>query len=297
MVAGAVSCPLCGAPSAPALTATDRNREISAERFAYRRCTACATVFLAEVPADLGRYYGGDYHGIPSPAELRHRAGLEAHKVARLRRHAAPGPLVEIGPSFGAFALAAREAGWDVTGIEMDPECCTHLESAVGVRAIESAEPAAVLPELGPQRAICLWHVLEHVPRPVELIRAAAGALEPGGVLAVAVPNPESLQFRALGARWAHLDAPRHLFLIAHATLGGHAAAAGLELLETTTTDPFGCHCNRFGWEYALRRHPARAPSGPALRRASQVLEKVAAPLERSGLRGAAYTVVLRRPA
>jgi hypothetical protein len=289
------TCSLCGGPTGHALIAHDRNRGIGSSRFAYRRCDACGTVQLAGVPEDLGRYYPADYHGVPTAEELRDRAAAERHKVELLTGHVAPGRLVEIGPSFGAFALAAKQAGFDVTGIEMDRRCCDYLVQTVGVQAINSAAPEDVLPTLPPSRAIAMWHVLEHVPRPFALLEAAAENLEPGGVLAIAVPNPESLQFRVLRARWAHLDAPRHLFLIPVDTLLRRARAVDLEPVVVVTDDPFGRHCNRFGWEYALRRRPSTGPSGPLVRRASQVMEKGLAPVERRGHNGAAYTVLLRR--
>jgi hypothetical protein len=43
-----------------------------------------------------------------------------------------------------------------------------------------------------------------------------------------------------------------------------------------------------------MRRRPARGPSSMPVLRASQVVEKLMAPIERSGLRSAAYTVLLR---
>lgn len=294
-VANSSTCALCGGATAHAITAWDRNREVDLRRFSYRRCQACGTVQLADVPGDLGRYYPRDYHGVPAAQELRERAELEAHKVDLLTAAVAPGRLVEIGPSFGAFAFAAKASGFDLTGIEMDPRCCDYLRDEVGVQAIESAAPEEVLPTLPPSRAIAMWHVLEHLPYPVAVLQRAAENLEPGGVLAIAVPNPQSVQFRVLRARWAHLDAPRHLFLIPLDALLGQARACGLEPVAVVTDDPFGRHCNRFGWEYALRRRPSTGPSGPLVRRASQVMEKGLAPVERSGRNGAAYTVLLRR--
>lgn len=291
----AFACRLCDGPTTDLLTAWDRNRGIGDERFEYRRCEACGTVQLRDVPGDLGRYYPQDYYGVPSRGELREQAKLERHKVELLRAHVEPGPLVEIGPSFGAFSFAAKEAGFAVTAIEMDPRCCDYLEEAVGVTAINSTAPQDVLRTLPTSRAIAMWHVLEHVPDPYAVVERAAANLQPGGVVAIAMPNPESVQFRVLGARWAHLDAPRHQFLIPLRTLVERAKAVGLRPVATTTDDPFGRHCNRFGWEYALRRRPAVAPSGPLVRRASQVLEKFLAPIERRGHNGAAYTVLLRR--
>ena len=290
-------CRVCGGPTSALLTATDRNREVDDRRFAYARCDACATVQLDDVPADLERYYDDGYHGVPTPDELRSRVDLEQHKVALLRAHVEPGRLVEIGPSFGAFALAAREAGFDVTGIEMDAVCCEYLQQTVGVTAIRSTRPEEVLPDLVPSRVVALWHVLEHMEHPVRVLAAAAANLQPGGVLAIAVPNPQSLGFSLMRARWAHLDAPRHLALLPLAALERHAREHGLEPVATVTADPFARHCNRFAWEYALRRRPARGPSPAPVVRASQVLERVMAPVERRDLRAAAYTALFRRPA
>ena len=290
-------CRVCGGPTRPFLTASDRNREVDGRRFGYARCAACATVQLHDVPDDLARYYDDGYHGIPTPAELRSRLALESYKVDLLARHVGPGRLVEIGPSFGAFALAAREAGYDVTGIEMDATCCAYLERTVNVRAIHSAAPQEVLGRLPPSRVVALWHALEHVERPVEVLRAAAANLEPGGVLAAAVPNPESLGFALLRRRWAHLDAPRHLTLMPLRTLVDQGRGLGLEPVATLTADPFARHCNRFAWEYGLRRRPAGGPSPAAVVHASQLLERLMGPVERRGLRGSTYTVLLRRPA
>ena len=289
-------CRLCGSATELAFVARDRNREVDEARFVYRRCTVCSVTHLEEVPEDIGRYYSGDYHGMPDAAELGQRAAREAHKIDLLCAHVEPGRLVEVGPSYGAFAFAARRRGFSVTGIEMDAECCAFLEREVGVEAIHSAAPEDILRQLPPSRVIAMWHVLEHVPRPWDVVDAAAANLEPGGVLAIAVPNPESLQFRLLGARWAHLDAPRHQCLIPYPLLVDHARALGLKVAATTLTDPFGLHCNRWGWEYAMRRRPAARPSGLPVVLASHVVEKSLAALERTGRRGCAYTVLFRRP-
>jgi 2-polyprenyl-3-methyl-5-hydroxy-6-metoxy-1,4-benzoquinol methylase len=291
-----VACRVCTADTEFELTATDRNRAVDGCSFSYRRCPDCATIQLAAVPADLERYYPGDYHGVPTSGQLRERVGLELHKIELLRRHVEVGRLVEIGPSYGAFACAAREAGFDVTGVEMDGACCAYLEQTIGVRAIRSAAPEEVLASLPPSRVIVMWHVLEHLAYPLRVLEAASANLEPGGLLAIGVPNPASLGFRLMGRRWAHLDAPRHLTLVPLATLAERAAALGLEPVATVFDDPFAQNCNRFAWEYAMRRRPSTGPSSMPIVRASQVIEKLMAPIERTGMRSAAYTLLLRQP-
>ena len=291
-----ISCPLCGGPSSLVFATHDRNRLLSEEKFHYRRCERCGAIFLADPPDDLGRFYPGDYYGLP-PDGLPERAlRAERYKLDLIRPYAEEGRLVEVGPGAGAFAFAAKEAGFEVTGIEMDTRACAHLRSALGVEAIESDSPARALEELPPSRVIAMWHVLEHLEDPWGCLDAAAANLEPGGVLAIAMPNPRAFQFRMMRARWPHVDAPRHLFLIPAGLLDERARSAGLELVALTSRDRGGVSWNRFGWQYLLMR-PQPAKSRVALALAfGFAAATVMAPVERTDLRGATYTAVLRKP-
>jgi Methyltransferase domain len=285
-------CPLCGGTASLAFVATDRNRELSSESFRYRRCGACGVISLANVPADMGRFYPQEYYELPDADELARVANLERHKVDFIGAAVEPGRLVEIGPGAGVFSFAAREAGFEVTAIEMDARACVHLVETVGVVAINSADPAGAVRALPASRAVAMWHVIEHLPDPWRVLEATAANLEPGGVLALAAPNPDSAQFRILGGRWAHVDAPRHLYLLPLSTLTAKAASLGLRRALATTHDPSGRHWNRFGWEYAIRRRPASGPSSRLVRAASLALTGALRPVEHRGLRGAAYTCV-----
>jgi SAM-dependent methyltransferase len=294
-------CPLCAADSRYALSAADRNRETTAERFVYNRCSACQTLFMVDVPADLAPYYAGDYHlfgpdGQPEWTRNPTLADVEAFRVRMLRGYTEPGELIDVGAGPGAFAAAAKRAGFDVTAIEMDERCCRYMSERLGVRAICSDQPIAQLQALAPARAISLWHSLEHLREPAAMLAAAAGRLLDGGVLAIGVPNPDSLQLRLLGARWPHLDAPRHLTLMPARALVAHAQTLGLRCVQLTTDDPFARACNVHGWAYALRRRPAAGPASPLVGHAAGLTAKLAAPLERSGGRGAALTVLLQKP-
>ncbi len=161
--------------------------------------------------------------------------------------------------------------------------------------AIQNGDPAAALTELPPSRVVAMWHVLEHLADPAATLDAVAANLEPGGVLAVSTPNPRSLQFRLLGARWAHLDAPRHLALIPLDAVVARARDAGLRLVDVTTTDPSGRDCTYFGWECAMRRRPAVGTSSRPLLLATFALSAALRPVEGSGQRGAAYTAVFAK--
>src|SRR5271165_6512431 len=258
-----IACRLCGAPAEFAFEVGDRNRGLGDGSFRYWRCTACNAVFLACVPDD--------------PEFVRR----EEVKLELVRRFVGDGALVEIGPGPGQFTRVARAAGFDVTVIDRDGEYCGQIHQLLGVRAVQSEDPAEVLPGLPPSAAVAMWHAIEHLADPWGVLGACARNLQPGGVLAISTPNPDSLQFRLLGRYWMHLDAPRHLQLIPAETLRGRAAQLGLRHVLTVTTDPVGLECNRLGWEYALRLHPAIHPTTTATQRGSFLMVRALGGAER----------------
>jgi 2-polyprenyl-3-methyl-5-hydroxy-6-metoxy-1,4-benzoquinol methylase len=291
-----LACRRCGASATSAvLHAVDRNRAAGDRSFEYARCDACGVTWLPDVPEDLAAYYPDDYHASLAPADLAAAIKGEAPRLELITRHVSPGRMLEIGPSQGVFAAAARAAGFDVVTLEMDADCCEYLEREVGVRAIQTPAPERVIPTLEPSRAAVMWHVIEHVPEPWAILRAIALNLEPGGVLALATPNPKSLQSRLLGARWVHLDAPRHLTLIPLPALRDEAASLGLELVSATTSDPTGLMLNRLGWERSFLRAPAMRPNPRLAHTIGRICKAALGEWEQRGLRGAAYTTVFRK--
>jgi 2-polyprenyl-3-methyl-5-hydroxy-6-metoxy-1,4-benzoquinol methylase len=58
---------------------------------------------------------------------------------------------------------------------------------------------------------IAIWHGIEHLPDPWAVLRQCAQQLAPHGVLVIATPNPDSIQFGIFRQYWVHLDAPRHV--------------------------------------------------------------------------------------
>lgn len=282
-------CPICGGASTVAFVVGDRNRGLGPGSFAYRRCARCRTVFIEAPPDDLGRYYASEGYGRggePSEQQL----GYERAKLEMLRTRVAAGRLVEIGPGPGTFARLAAAAGFEVLVIERDRRYAEGLAGEVA--AIESEDPASALRELEePVDAIAMWHVLEHLPQPLAVLDACASVLRPGGVLAISTPNPDSFQFRVLGRRWMHVDAPRHLQLIPLDALRARLSERGLSMATVTTTDPVGKALNYMAWERALRSGSSRSHNRVSALSAA-ALTVAAKPLESRGLWGAGYTAM-----
>jgi 2-polyprenyl-3-methyl-5-hydroxy-6-metoxy-1,4-benzoquinol methylase len=294
------TCPVCRGAARHLLDVCDRNWATTDESFPYDRCASCKAVFIRAVPADLARYYRDDYYqfdhaGEPSWRREPQRLATSAYRLALLKRYVAGGHLIEIGAGTGAFCVPARDAGFSVSAIEMSAACCEYLGRQRQITALRSDDPLAVLATLEEASAIVLWHVLEHLADPALLIDLAAHKLAPGGVLALATPNPLSLQFKLLKGRWMHLDAPRHLRLLAPDAIAEIASRHGLREVERTSSDPNGTECNLIGWINALHRPPALRGGSWLSGQLGGLLWRLASPIENRGDRGSAATILLQR--
>ena len=98
-----------------------------------------------DVPDDLGRYYASKYSLPQSVADIERGAEHDRYKIELVRRYVSHGRLLEIGPSWGAFCLLAKRAGFEVEAIEREPHCREFLASKLGVRTIDGADEGAAL--------------------------------------------------------------------------------------------------------------------------------------------------------
>jgi len=277
--------------------ARDYNRRIGGLEFEYDK-DANGILFLKNPPSDLAPYYTNDYHFVPSHIQDYERhVHQEAYKLELINRFKVSGCVLEIGPSIGMFLYAAKKAGFEVSAIEMSPECCRVMRDIVGVDVHLSEDAAAELGRMGQQfDVIAMWHSLEHMRNWPDVFGAAAASLAPGGLLAIAMPNPHALQFRIMGKWWTHLDAPRHLFLIPAQHMADLGRAAGLLVELITTKDRGSVDWNLFGWERSFHNFGSNRYSRYLLRKLGSVAEFLLRPFERREGQGSAYTIIFRKP-
>jgi hypothetical protein len=98
------------------------------------------------------------------------------------------------------------------------------------------------------------------------------------------------------GARWPHLDAPRHLSLIPIDVLTAKLAELGIRRCAARTDDPGSLHWNRFGWEMWAANWVQRNGAKRLLFPLGRAIGRAASAIEQQPLRGSTYTLVFQKP-
>lgn len=230
-------CPLCGREESEiVLEAQDPSSE-SGLIFSVVQCRDCGLKYTNPRPhVDcIGRFYPSDYkphRKRPKPPRRPSRlAWLTGHDCPERRGElpCPPGRLLDFGCGSGAFLARMADRGWQVTGLDASPHAVDCVRSLWSLPAFVGSLPHPDL-EPGSFDAVTMWHSLEHVHEPLEVLRAARRLLVPGGLLLVACPNIDSLPARWFGSDWFGLDLPRHLTHFKAKTLTEMLIAAGFRV-------------------------------------------------------------------
>jgi SAM-dependent methyltransferase len=257
---GGRACPACGGGPLVAWRTVPGSDPALPGDYALARCPACgsaATVAPAPAAAhEQGAYGGGSPRGSRAAAPLLR--AFDRRRLTFLARAGVrpPGRLLDVGAGRGRFVAQACAAGWDADGIE------PSLRGVAGARArgveLQQAGIDEAVVAAGSLDAAALWHVLEHLDDPGAALDRIAGWLRPGGLLVIGVPNLGSVQARAGGARWYHLDVPRHR---THFTVRGLHALLRRHGLEPVSTHHLLAEHNPFGLWQSLVSRVTRTPS------------------------------------
>lgn len=169
------------------------------------------------------------------------------------------GELLDIGCGTGNFLVAARDAGYGVTGIELDRNAARFAKERAGLARVFPLTISEFSEQHREEQfdVVTFFEVLEHQAAPIEFLQNVRKCLRPGGFLALSVPNRE---------RWMTgpdvLDYPPNHFLRWNvAALTKFLNAQGFEVL-TIREQPAGVAHTAQMINMALRTGMTRAKAG-----------------------------------
>jgi 2-polyprenyl-3-methyl-5-hydroxy-6-metoxy-1,4-benzoquinol methylase len=210
-------------------------------RWTFYSCRDCGLVFANPVPdqeAIHGFYAALDDEEYSQEDEGRGRNFRVI--LQRLSRFVPPGSSVlDVGAASGIFLNLAREAGFQVTGIEPSASLVADAKKLYGLELFCGSAEQFVTREKF--MAVTLLDVLEHVTDPDALLAVLEGFLSPQGTLVIVTPDIGSWAARIMGGRWWH-------FRVAHVNFFNRRSLARL-------LDLHGFEIvlqKRFAWNFSL---------------------------------------------
>ncbi|MGS0747961.1 class I SAM-dependent methyltransferase [Halpernia sp. GG3] len=190
---------------------------LTQETFELRETEISGVFKTFPIPEDLSPYYDSNnyisHHQDSGSLKEKFYKYFQKfnlnYKKNILSKFIQTGPkILDYGCGAGEF-LKYIEKDFQPLGIEPN-------ESAKN-SALNKLTKAKIISDLnsianGSLDAITLWHVFEHVENQDEVLNQFHLKLKKGGILIIAIPNPNSFDAKHYGKFWAAYDVPRHIF-------------------------------------------------------------------------------------
>jgi len=172
------------------------------------------------------------------------------------------GILLEVGCATGEFIEEATAAGYEAIGVEpskwaVDIARRSGAEVLCGKLADWTAEYAGFTVD-----AVAMFHVLEHLEDPLELLRQCRSVLADDGRVFIEVPNASSCAAKSLDPSWSGWEFRFHQWHFTPSSLKALLERAGLETLELRQVTA-RLYLNRASWGRARTENWAAGHSTP----------------------------------
>lgn len=224
------------------------------EKFTYFQCSNCSCLQIAEIPADMSKYYPADYYSFSPQSSKnplksfiknsRNRyAVLNKGILGRLICVLLPNEnlhflaqfnltenssILDVGCGSGVLLHDLRDIGFNNL-LGVDPFIEKDIEYGNGLKILKKS-----IHEIdGKYDLIMFHHSFEHLADPIETLLSVTKLLNKNGVCLIRIPTVSSYAWEHYRGNWVQLDAPRHFFLHSVKSIGLLAGMSSLNLEKT----------------------------------------------------------------
>ena len=206
------------------------------DKFEYFQCVACDCIQIVSPPADMNKYYPGNYYSYTADKKVK-RSGLfqrsQCRSIIRGNRSMAgkiitykykppayyqilknlklfrlSSPVLDVGSGSGELLKNFYKAGYnDLTGI--DPYITKDIVYNDKLRI----EKKGLFDVNRKFDAIMLHHSLEHMDNQLEVLKKLYSILSKNGRLLIRIPILSKPLMEEYGLNVVSLDAPRHYYI------------------------------------------------------------------------------------
>jgi len=187
------SCHLCG---------SDQLESWDAEA-ALTACRGCGHVFANPRPSAeaIARFYSQPQKYDAWLSRARPRQALWKRRLRKMRTTRRPGGLLDVGTGTGLFLHQAQAHYTPLLGTEISDRAIEIAKSRYHLAVLKGDILDIQFDQPTGFENITLFHTLEHLPNPKEVIEKCRALLRDDGVLVIAVPN-DLRSWRMRTRRW-----------------------------------------------------------------------------------------------
>lgn len=233
------------------------------DKFVYLECLECGCLQIAQIPADLSKYYPEEYYSFSSSISKISAQKNTIKKFFKTRRDnfilfkkdwigrivnsfypndylagRFPGmddifslkkstKILDVGCGNGLLVYFLKECGLEKC-LGVDPYIQKDTTYDNGLKILKKT-----IHELHQEfDLIMLHHSFEHVSDPLETLRSVQRLLSKEGICLIRIPTVSSYAWKHYRGNWVQLDAPRHLFLHSVQSMKLLAQKADLRLVK-----------------------------------------------------------------
>ncbi len=194
------------------------------------RCQDCATYFVSQYDPKVSAAIYDDYIHTPAYArkpEKKMRRGRR--RLAWLKAKCGGTRFLDIGCNVGFAVEAAREAGYEAHGYDIDAAAIEQARTRFAGCHFHSGELDQVV---GTFDVIYCAEVIEHVPDPHAFARQLFRLLAPGGTLFLTTPDSGHWRRTRDFMRWPEVIPPEHLVWFNKKSLAQVLTRAGFKAVR-----------------------------------------------------------------
>lgn len=240
------SCHVCGSERhEETASGYDYEYQTCSNKWKVVKCSDCTFSWLNPRPASdtLSTIYPKNYYSYAAdmkinPIALWAKKKIDRRKIKTILKHLTnpqSSNYLDIGCGDGRYLLAAKTEGMPIQalhGLELDETQVETLRTS-GLQVLcEKVEDCRSY-ENNSIDLITMFHVIEHVNKPRDVIRKLEAWLKPDGILAIETPNIDSIDYRLFkNGLWGGFHFPRHWTFFSPSSLIQLLEQEGLKVVD-----------------------------------------------------------------
>ena len=160
---------------------------------------------------------------------------MAKERLKYLNKFKQNGKVLEIGCATGEFLFSAKDAGFDVCGIEASKKYSSYaIKKGLNVKygRLEDIELQKSTFDI-----IAMFHLIEHIENPNEFIKKVYEYLKPKGLLYIITPNVESLTNKIFRYKHPNFQQSDHLFFFSSKTINNIFLNNGFKIISISSKE------------------------------------------------------------